>query len=182
MKEIWKPVKILFRFDSVCNIVCSIKIKDGYSISSHGNLKYKNKVRKNKPDKKGYVLDFLYGVDGKRYRFKRHQIVMQTFKPDGCKNGFSVDHKDRNKMNNFIWNLRWATKSIQTQNRENIKYKFKTVICLNDNIIFESCQEAEKYYGLVKNTVSRVARGERKSIRGYMFSYICSVDVKKTCE
>lgn len=169
--ETWKSVKILCKFNSKYEIVSTIEIREGYFISSSGRLRYKNKIRKNKPEPKGYIQDFLFGKDGRRYRFKRHQIVMQTFDFSGYKNGFTVDHKDRNTENNFFDNLRWASKETQSYNRENKSYKFKKVICLNDLKIFDSCQDAEEYYKLTKNTVSRVARGERKSIHGFRFVY-----------
>lgn len=37
---------------------------------------------------------------------------------------------------------------------------------------YNSCQEAEEKLNLIMNTVSRVARGERKSIHGYVFKYV----------
>lgn len=68
--------------------------------------------------------------------------------------------------------LRWADKKTQVYNRENKEYKYKKVMCMNNNKIYKSCQEAEADLGLVRNTVSRVARGERKSIRGYKFVFV----------
>lgn len=171
MKEVWKPVTKLIRFDSSYNIVDIIEIRAGYYVSSNGRLKYKGRIRRNKSEPKGYIQDFLFGVDGKRYRFKRHQIVMQVFDFNGYKRGFTVDHKDRNEANNSLENLRWASRKTQSYNRENREYKYKEVVCLNDWKSFNSCQEAEDYYGLTRNTVSRVARGERKSIHGLKFCY-----------
>lgn len=172
MIEIWQPVKSLYRFNSKYEIVSKIDIADGYFVSTKGNLSYKGKLRNNKPEPKGYIQDYLYGDDGKRYRFKRHQIVMQTFNISGYKDGYTVDHIDRNPENNDICNLRWASKETQVNNRENKEYKYKPVLCIDDLIEFHSCQEAERYYGLVHNTVSRVARGERKSIHGLRFCYL----------
>ena len=54
----------------------------------------------------------------------------------------------------------------------NIRYKTKKVKCINNNTIYNSCKEAEINLNLAKNTVSRVARGERKSVKGYKFVYI----------
>ena len=103
---------------------------------------------------------------------------MQVFNFDKYKSGDSVDHIVRyKKYDNTIYNLRWADRHIQVYNRENVDYKFKKVICINDNKIFNSCQEAERYYGLTKNTVSRVARGERKSIHGYKFCFEKNKDI-----
>ena len=180
-KEIWKPVTRLMKFDSSYNIVGIIDICNGYQISSEGRLKYKDKIRKNRPEPKGYIQDFLFGIDGKRYRFKRHQIVMQTLKKAEYRNGFTVDHMNRDTKDNRVENLRWVSLKIQCENRENKSYKYKQVLCLNDGEIYKSCQEAEKNYGLVKNTVSRVARGERKSIHGFEFVYTKDYGVERRC-
>lgn len=98
--------------------------------------------------------------------------MMQSFYPDGIKDGVSVDHIDRNPRNNHLSNLRWADKKTQVSNRENKEYKYKKVMCMNNNKIYKSCQEAEADLGLVRNTVSRVARGVRKSIHGYKFVFV----------
>lgn len=175
--EVWKPVKTMRKFNSKYEIVSIIKIKEGYFISSKGRLRYGEIIRRNKAEPKGYIQDFLFGVDGKRYRFKRHQIVMQTFCFDNYIAGYTVDHIDRNPENNDIDNLRWADLNTQVNNKENKKYKYKEVVCLNDLNIFKSCQNAEEYYNLKKNTVSRVARGERKSIHGLRFIFKNNTDI-----
>lgn len=53
------------------------------------------------------------------------------------------------------------------------KYPFtgKRVLCIDTGEIFNSCLEAEKAFGFGKSTVSRVAKGTRKSISGYRFKY-----------
>ncbi len=53
--EIWKPVTRLMKFDSSYNIVGTIDICNGYQISSKGRLKYNDKIRKNRPEPKGYI-------------------------------------------------------------------------------------------------------------------------------
>lgn len=98
--------------------------------------------------------------------------MLQTFDFDGYKEGYSVDHIDRNITNNRLENLRWASLKTQVMNRESSVYKRKRVLCLNDGKKFNSCQEAEKYYNLGKNRVSHVARGAGKSIHGLRFEYI----------
>ena len=51
--------------------------------------------------------------------------------------------------------------------------KKKKVMCLNDNRIFNSITDAEKFYGLkVGKSVGRVCNGERKSVKGLKFIFI----------
>lgn len=173
MGEVWKKIDTLYRMDSRSNIIAKTTIKDGYYISSGGRLKVNGVIRHNLPDKSsGYICDCLQDNHGKRVRFKRHQIVLQTFSMDDYRPGMTVDHRDRDKNNNSLLNLRWATKNTQVRNRENKAYKYKRIRCKNDGLIFNSCQEAETYYGLPKNMVSRVARGERHTVHGYGFEYV----------
>lgn len=174
MIEIWKPVTVIRKFNHYYEVVEVLKIKSGYFVSSKGRLKRNGRIRNNKPGSTGYINDSLV-IDGdknRRCRFLRHQIVMQTFDFDGYKDGYSVDHIDRDITNNCLENLRWASFETQVKNSERTIYKQKKVICLNDGRKFNSCGEAEKYYNLCKNSVSRVARGADKSTHGLRFAYI----------
>lgn len=167
-----KRVLVLKKQDSSWNITSTHKFTfRNYEVDEFGNFYRDGKIADVKPDGKGSKFFLLIDDENKRVRFKAHQIVMQTFFPKGLKNGFSVDHKDRNRLNNSLSNLRYANHSEQYSNRENIVYKYKSVICINNGKKYKSCQHAEQELGLVHNTVSRVARGERKSIHGYKFKY-----------
>lgn len=167
-----KRVSVLKKQDSSWNITSTHKFTfRHYQVDESGNFYRDGKLADVKPDAKGNKFFMLVDDDHKRIRFKAHQIVMQTFYPKGLKDGLSVDHKDRNRFNNSLSNLRYATHSEQFANRENVVQKYKSVTCLNNSKEYQSCQHAEDDLGLVRNTVSRVARGERKSIHGYKFKY-----------
>lgn len=167
-----KRVSVLKKQDSSWNITSTHKFTfRHYSVDEKGNF-YRNGILVDvKPDGRGNKFFLLIDDNRKRVMFKAHQISMQTFYPEGLKDGLSVDHKDRDRLNNSLNNLRYATHAEQFANRENSSYKFKRVKCLNDGSVYSSCQSAERRLGLVKNTVSRVARGVRKSIHGYKFEF-----------
>lgn len=166
-EEIWLPITKMARYNSNLEIVDVFYFDGKYQVSNLGRFKLKNgRISKTKPDKLGYIT---VKIDDER--FKLQQVIMQTFEPNGVKNGVSVDHIDRNPTNNSLSNLRWATKEIQCYNRENKEYKYKKVKCLNNGLVYNSCQDAEILLGLTHNTVARVARGERKSIHGFRFVF-----------
>lgn len=47
-----------------------------------------------------------------------HQLVMKYFGPPKPGSEYEIDHKDRNKLNNNINNLRWVTKQENANNRK----------------------------------------------------------------
>ena len=166
-QEIWKPIKKLIRFNKRHEIVKEIFLDDGYYVSNRGRIMLSNgEISRMKPNHKGYTT-----IQFRKEKFKLQQIIMQIFHPEGIRNGVSVDHIDRNPRNNHLDNLRWASDSLQNCNRK-VNFKCKKVKCVENGVVYSSCQEAEDSLGLVRNTVSRVARGKRKSIHGYHFIFV----------
>ena len=113
-------------------------------------------------------------TDGNQVRFKRHQIVMQTFFMGDRRRYDTVDHiNNMERFDNSIYNLRWADKGVQCGNRKGKPGKHRMVICIGDEEeIFFSCREAERLYNLPPNSVGKVCRGELESIYGYRFGYL----------
>lgn len=143
-----------------------------YQVDEDGNFYRNNEIKDVKPDRVCNKWFLLIDDDKQRVRFKAHQIILQTFDPEGLVDGVSVDHRDKNRLNNSLINLRYATHEMQAENRENTIHKYKKVKCLNNGITYQSCLHAEVALKLIKNTCSRVARGDRKSIHGYKFYYV----------
>ena len=82
-----------------------IKNYEGYQASSEGrirNIKTKNLLKQSK-DQDGYGVS---SINGKNIKF--HRIIAQTFLPN-FENKPTVEHKDNNKFNNKLYNLKWAT-------------------------------------------------------------------------
>lgn len=144
-----------------------------YEVDEIGNFYRNGKHVIVKPDKRNNIFVFLIDDNGVKIRCKIHQLVYQTYSDNNIKNYYSVDHINRLKrLDNSISNLRLASRTEQYANRDNLSGKTKKIKCINNDAIYNSCQEAEIKLGLVKNTVCRVARGERKSIHGYNFKFI----------
>ncbi len=73
----------------------------------------------------GYINTMIKNKDGKSGLYL-HQLIAKTELGEG-KEGESVDHINRNKIDNRIENLRWASQSLQNSNtdKRNRKYNAK---------------------------------------------------------
>ena len=143
-----------------------------YQVDEQGNFYRNKKLVKNKADGAGSITVLLFDDNNKPLRFKIHQIVGQTYFKNQFQQFHTIDHINRNRLDNRVVNLRVASRVLQYSNRENKAYKYKKVICLNNNTVYDSCQRAETELGIAKNMVSRVARGGRKHVNGYKCQYI----------
>ena len=93
-----------------------------YQISNFGRVKsFKNgkvKVRKPYIDKDGY-LQIVLSKNGINKWSKIHRLVAEAFIPN-LEQKPDIDHIFNNKLDNFVENLRWVTKS------ENNRYAYET--------------------------------------------------------
>lgn len=120
------------------------KYGDTYIIDSSGTVYNvtRDRVIKQKIDSDGYKLVHL-GTDNQN--IKVHRLVAEAFIPNPD-NKPTVDHIDRNKCNNNVDNLRWATHKEQAQNMDRgIKIKV-TELESGTTHMFNSLSEANIYY------------------------------------
>ena len=84
---------------------------NGYECSTEGRIRNKSTSKLLTPSKccSGYAVSSIRGKN-----FKFHRIVAQTFLPN-FENKPTIEHKDDNKLNNRVYNLKWATYKEQQQ-------------------------------------------------------------------
>lgn len=90
----------------------------GYSVSSLGNVRNDKtgKILTPGVDKDGYPRVVLYNGASKWY-VRIHKLVMAAFKPRKHETHVLIDHKDRDRSNNALRNLRWATHPANCANK-----------------------------------------------------------------
>lgn len=114
--EIWKDLVIRDRKGFTVE-----GVTEKYKISTYGRVWnkldkcYVSQVLTGKPE---YWYVNLQPIEGKRLLRRVHNIMGHTFleEPECMK--MTVDHIDRNKYNNSLWNLRWASRKEQAINRD----------------------------------------------------------------
>lgn len=98
-----------------------VKDYDNYSVSTFGRVRNDdtNRILKHIFSSNGYCLVNLF-KNGKAKQFYIHRLVLIAFRTNP-KNKKCVDHKDHNRTNNNIHNLRWATTQENSMNKRKSK-------------------------------------------------------------
>ena len=179
----------------------SIENFNNYEISTFGNVRNIKTNQKLKPylDYPGY-LNITLSKNNIKKSLKIHRLVAFAFIPN-LENKPTVNHIDKNKQNNYILNLEWATMSEQNISINKGKFLNKTnSICIHKinsitNIIidkYNSISEAAKWIfdeKLTKNTdfnkivcssisskICAVANGHRNIAYNYKWKYYSEIE------
>ena len=165
----------------------------GYSITESGiirNLKT-NKILTGTKCVDLYIAVKLYNKSGERKTLKIHRLVAETFIPNPEKKP-TVDHIDRDRTNNNVTNLQWATSSEQNQNKKHPTNQKETLnrpvqrIDVESNSIIQthnSLVEATEWLlqnNITKNksasgSISSVCSGNGNTAYGFIWRFVDSI-------
>ena len=172
-----------------------VKRNENYSINELGEVRndLTNKIKKPTVNKNnGYLSVDLY-MNNQRTKECIHRLVAEAFISNSV-NKPCVDHKDGNRTNNSIGNLRWATYS-ENNSRFNVigvrSQKVKLTHYIEkrkkrggghekwlsvDNVIhFDRVSDVANYFNLTIGNISLLLKegtiGRRGKTRGYKFEY-----------
>ena len=131
--------------------------------------------------KTGYITVDLW-KDGKVCKKTLHRLLAEIFIPNP-ENKPTVDHKDGNRTNNSLSNLRWATYSEQNSRFDTIGIRSEKILVTRysaDNLelekmYFDRIKDAAEYFGVTISNISLMLKkgtiGKRGKMRYYRFEY-----------
>lgn len=169
---------------------------ENYSINELGEVRNDLTDKIKKPTKNkanGYLCVDLY-MNNKRKKECIHRLVAEAFIPN-LENKLTVDHKDGDRTNNSIENLRWATYSENNSRFDTVGVRSQKVKVTHynekrkkrgggheewleiDNVMFfDRIIDVAEYFDLTIGNISMLLKegniGRRGKTRGYKFEYL----------
>lgn len=175
-----------------------IEINNSYSINEFGEVRNNKSGKIKRPylnKANGYLYVDLY-ENNKSRKCPIHRLLAIAFIPNPL-NKPTVDHKDGNRQNNSLDNLRWASYSEQNSRFKTVGVRsqkikvthYKEIRAIRggghkdwlnaDNIMyFDRITDVAEYFNSCVSNISLLLRdgniGKRGKTRGYKFEYFNS--------
>ena len=175
-----------------------VKIKQcpNYSINECGLVRNDTTGKVKSPfenKKNGYLTIDLWS-NNESHKFTIHRLLAEAFIPNP-ENKPTVDHKDGNRQNNSLDNLRWATYSEQNSRFGTLGVRSQKIkvthyleernprggghvswLCVDDVAIFDRITDAANHFCVSAGNITQMLKkgtiGVRGATRGYLFEYL----------
>lgn len=155
-----------------------------YCISSFSNLKnaINNRPMATYIDEEGYFVASIINSEGKHVKPYVHTLMALVFIGPRPSDKHSVDHINRERKDNIIGNLRWASPKEQAQNRTYKKNRPGISVYqydLNMNFIkkWDSMSQARETYGYSYKYMKSVCVEKRSSQDGFIWKFADDVEI-----
>ena len=175
-----------------------IKQNENYSINEFGEVRndLTGKIKRPFLNKKNGYLCIDLWKDNKAKKFPIHRLLAEAFIPNPS-NKPTVDHKDGNRQNNSLDNLRWATYSEQNSRFCEVGVRSQKVkvthyreernkrggghvrwLDVDMVLYFDRIGDAAEHFNVTIGNISLMLKeesiGRRGKMRGYKFEYLDS--------
>jgi hypothetical protein len=177
MVEQWKDIKGYEGIYQVSNL--------GRVKTLSNNASRKERIRKNKIDKRGYSVIILH-KNKNRKNCNVHRLVAEAFIPNP-ENKPCIDHINTIRTDNRVENLRWCTQKENVNNPISLEkmkssqlgskhWKSKSVIqfTIEGEIvnIWESSMIIENTIGINNSLIWRCCHGKNETTHGFKWQYV----------
>lgn len=148
-----------------------------YEISTFGNVRRKSTqyMMTASVNGRGYsTVHFRVGIENKNGKYLRvHKLVAETFLGEAPGPEYECDHLDRNRQNNYVGNLRWAT---HPENQANSRPRRKQVFMDRPAIVLldKETNELLREFSCLAEACEEMGvrpAGVRDNIHGYKPPY-----------
>lgn len=175
----------------MCEVWKEISVNSNYEISTLGNVKNKKTRKLLKPNISpvGYASVVL-SKNNICKKYLLHRLVALNYLPNYY-NKETVNHKNKNKLDNRVWNLEWYTMQEQNIHKNIDKIKTTFYMCTMKpiwRVDINTNEKLEKYNNLteaqdwciknnlsnakyIKTGISQAASGKRNYALGYKWEY-----------
>jgi hypothetical protein len=191
MQEIWKDIKGYEGLYQISNLG-RVKSLERYKQNHSKKQIVKEKILV--PRVRGLYKSVSLWKHNKGKEFTIHRLVAKTF-IDNPDNFLYINHKDGDKLNNYVSNLEWCTQShnikeayriglikprkhtaetkikISNSKKGKSNKQEKTIICIESNIEYSSIKEASEKNNISKGGICNCCKGKRKTAGGYHWKY-----------
>jgi hypothetical protein len=150
-----------------------------YEVSSLGQIRNKKSgyIFSSKPKNTGYICNTFCDDERNVKVISTHIVVARTFFGDPKSYDLTVDHINRDKTDNRVANLRWATKKQQAVNSD--KSKCRTIgqpviqytMDMEEIKRWPNITTAAKELGIHKISIGNVCKGKCEQTGGFKWVY-----------
>lgn len=180
MTEVWKDIPTFKKGYYQVSNFGRVRSLERYVKDSSGRVQHKPELyMKMFPNRTGYIVVSLcggYKDNGSRrsYNYQVHRLVMMAFNPNPDPNTFTeIDHRDGDKSNNRLDNLKWCT------HEENMKNPLTGIAvrrgrgtkvrCVETGIVYDSINQADILTG--EKVMYYFSKG-RKTPNGFTYEEV----------